>query len=214
MLDETSGSRSRATSTSFDRRGLVAALVALRTEVVFKSIAVGAIALIGTVVSVTSAPGIVGLTGAALALFMLTIAVIDRYFYAFERPQSGRVGARPLHAAAQEPEAMLSAVITAIGRAVSLALVFWAIRAGYARWRGRQGLGLGDVKLAAVAGAWLDWSMMAVAVEIATLTALVAYLLIRVVTGRPLRLDHRLPFGLFFAPAIWLTWWLGIMVAP
>ena len=36
---------------------------------------------------------------------------------------------------------------------------FFALRYGYARLRGRQGLGLGDVKLAFVAGAWLDWLM-------------------------------------------------------
>jgi leader peptidase (prepilin peptidase)/N-methyltransferase len=37
--------------------------------------------------------------------------------------------------------------------AVALPLV--ALMAGYRSWRGRDGLGLGDIKLAGTAGAWL-----------------------------------------------------------
>ncbi len=42
----------------------------------------------------------------------------------------------------------------------------------YRRLRGREGIGLGDVKLAGVAGAWLDWQSIPIAVEIAALAAL------------------------------------------
>jgi leader peptidase (prepilin peptidase)/N-methyltransferase len=96
-----------------------------------------------------------------------------------------------------------------------LALSFQVLRAGYRRLRGREGLGLGDVKLAGVAGAWLDWTMMPVAVEIAALSALVAYLLRVWIRRRPLRAAGRLPFGLFLAPAIWLSWLLQeILLSP
>ena len=47
--------------------------------------------------------------------------------------------------------------------------------AGYRRWRGRDGLGLGDVKLAAVAGSWLGLATVFAVVELAALSALGAY---------------------------------------
>ncbi|MFX8817142.1 A24 family peptidase, partial [Acinetobacter baumannii] len=54
----------------------------------------------------------------------------------------------------------LSALLIAVLRAIVVAGAFLAVRVAYARLRGRHGLGLGDVKLAAVAGAWLDWSIL------------------------------------------------------
>ena len=44
----------------------------------------------------------------------------------------------------------------------------------YEWWRGRRGLGMGDVKLAAVAGVWLDWFTIVAVIEFAALAALVA----------------------------------------
>jgi leader peptidase (prepilin peptidase) / N-methyltransferase len=49
---------------------------------------------------------------------------------------------------------MLSHLIAALVGALSLL----AIREAYAVLRGREGLGLGDVKLAAVAGAWTGFA--------------------------------------------------------
>ena len=43
--------------------------------------------------------------------------------------------------------------------------MFLTVRMVYAQVRGRQGLGLGDVKLALVAGAWLDWMMIPIAID-------------------------------------------------
>jgi leader peptidase (prepilin peptidase)/N-methyltransferase len=54
-----------------------------------------------------------------------------------------------------------------------------------------------------------------IAVEIAALAALAVYALRRSMTGRPIRATARLPFGLFFAPAIWLCWLLeATLLAP
>jgi leader peptidase (prepilin peptidase)/N-methyltransferase len=105
-----------------------------------------------------------------------------------------------------EPEAMLHGVAIVIARGTLLALIFLAIRTGYARLRGRQGLGLGDVKLAFVAGAWLDWTMIPVAIQLAAFTALSAYIVRQLVFRRSISVTNRLPFGLFFAPAIWVCW--------
>jgi leader peptidase (prepilin peptidase)/N-methyltransferase len=87
----------------------------------------------------------------------------------------------------------------------------------YRRWRGRDGLGLGDVKLAAVCGAWLDLATVAAVIELAALLAIGAYVANAALRRRPLRGTAFLPFGLFLAPAVWIGWlgetwyvnWLG-----
>jgi leader peptidase (prepilin peptidase) / N-methyltransferase len=91
-----------------------------------------------------------------------------------------------------------------------LAAGFLALRVTYHQIRGRQGIGLGDVKLAAVAGAWLEWTTIPIpiAIEIAALAALATIGTRQFARGRPLRATGRLPFGLFLAPAIWLGWLL------
>ncbi len=101
---------------------------------------------------------------------------------------------------------MLASVAFTILRGAALALVFLLIRYGYERIRGREGIGLGDIKLASVAGAWLDWLTLPIAVEIAACAALLVYLVRQFAFGRPVDATSRLPFGLFFAPTIWLCW--------
>ena len=88
-----------------------------------------------------------------------------------------------------------------------VALAFLAFRVAYRRIRGREGLGLGDIKLAAVAGAWLGWALAGLAVDIAALSALGA-VLIRALRGQRIAATTRIPFALFFGPAIWLAWLL------
>jgi leader peptidase (prepilin peptidase)/N-methyltransferase len=101
-------------------------------------------------------------------------------------------------------EALASAAL----RGAVLAVAFLGLRVLYRRIRGRDGIGLGDVKLAGVAGVWLDWWVLPVAIEIAALAALAVYAM-RFLHGRTsVRSMTKLPFGLFFAPAIWLGWLL------
>jgi leader peptidase (prepilin peptidase) / N-methyltransferase len=61
---------------------------------------------------------------------------------------------------------------------------FYLLRATYFRVRHIEGLGLGDVKLAAVAGAWLGPAALAPACLAATLTAIAALLLNAAISGR------------------------------
>jgi leader peptidase (prepilin peptidase)/N-methyltransferase len=93
-----------------------------------------------------------------------------------------------------------------LARGAAPAVVFFGVRAAYRRWRGREGIGLGDVKLAAVAGVWLDWATIPIAVDIAAVAALGAYLVIFLCFRRAVRRTTPLPFGLFLAPAVWLAW--------
>jgi leader peptidase (prepilin peptidase)/N-methyltransferase len=91
-------------------------------------------------------------------------------------------------------------------RGAVLALMFLALREIYRRWRGREGIGLGDVKLAAVAGAWLDWQTIPLAVEVAALAALATFFLAKIIRKQVVLSTSRVPFGLFLAPAIWAGW--------
>jgi leader peptidase (prepilin peptidase)/N-methyltransferase len=171
-----------------------------------------AIAAVSVYVSVICAPGAVGFFGAGLALVVLAIAVIDwRHFIIpnWLNVAGGFLGL--MHATVLEPEAVLHGVAIVIVRGTLLALIFLAIRIAYARLRGRQGLGLGDVKLAFVAGAWLDWTMIPVAIQLAAFAALSAYIVRQLVFGRSISATNRLPFGLFFAPAIWICWLLEVI---
>ena len=173
---------------------------------------VGTILVVGALavtVSLAAAHGVAGWLGAGLALVMLAIAVVDRQH--FRIPNSLNAAGLALglvHSVVLEQQDMAAALAGAVLRAAVLALAFFALRLIYARLRGRQGIGLGDVKLAAVAGSWLGWSIMPIAVEIAALSALSDYAVRRYALGRPLRSISRLPFGLYFAPAIWIGWLL------
>jgi leader peptidase (prepilin peptidase) / N-methyltransferase len=129
----------------------------------------GLVAIASIAASLGAAPGTLGVLGAALGLLMMTIAVIDWRSFIIPDPLTITGLALGLvHAAAQEAalesDAMVRAVAIAALRGAALALAFLIIRNGYARIRGRQGLGLGDVKLAGVAGAWLGWSFMPMAI--------------------------------------------------
>jgi prepilin signal peptidase PulO-like enzyme (type II secretory pathway) len=64
----------------------------------------------------------------------------------------------------------------------------------------------GDAKLAGVAGVWLDWTVLPIALEIAVLGTLTAVLVYQLIARQRLKSTTRLPFGLFLAPAIWMGW--------
>ncbi|MFG1180956.1 prepilin peptidase [Xanthobacter versatilis] len=150
-------------------------------------------------------PSIGGLLAAALVPVLAAIAVIDARHFIIPDSLNALGALLGLAAAATAPEPADGLGAAILGGA-ALAFVFLAIHLGYRALRGRDGLGLGDVKLAAVAGIWLSVTAMPVAVEIAALAGLLAYGITRLVAGRAVRVRDRLPFGLFFAPAIWIGW--------
>ncbi len=167
----------------------------------------GTVAVVAVAASIAVAPGLQGVLGAGLALLMLAVALVDaRRFIIPNELTAAALGLGFVHAALQEPEGILQALALAALRGVVLALLFLALRELYWRLRGRDGLGLGDVKFAAVAGVWLDWPAMPVAIEIAALAALALYVLGHVLGRRRIQATTRLPFGLFLAPAVWLAW--------
>ena len=169
-----------------------------------------AFALCGAAASLASvygAPGSAGLSGTLLAIVMGAIAYRDAHDFIIPDELSAAAFSLGLVAAwfGAEQDG-LWAVTAALIRGAILASAFLTLRVAYHRLRGRHGLGLGDVKLAGVAGVWLDWTMLPVAIEIAALAALTAVLFEQLIRRQRLKRTTRLPFGLFFAPAIWIGW--------
>ncbi len=154
-------------------------------------------------------PNAQGAIGGGLAVLMIAIAVVDaRRFIIPDELTGAALVLGFLHAAIQASDLVMEALASAALRGAVLAFAFLSLRVLFRRIRGREGIGLGDVKLAGVAGVWLDWSMAPVAIEIAALAALAAYAMRLLSKGRSVRSTSRMPFGLFFAPAIWIGWLL------
>ena len=160
--------------------------------------------------SFAAAPGWLGVAGAALAVVTVAIAVVDRRRLIIPDQLNMLAFLIGLGAAAlMRHAAPGAAVLNALLRASVMFAAFFAFRAGYRQLRGREGMGLGDVKLAAVAGAWLNWTDLPIAIDIAALSAL-AWVLLGGAKGKERSLTEKLPFGLFFAPAIWICWLLAV----
>lgn len=163
--------------------------------------------------SIWMVAGAGGFLGAGLALLMLGIAVADyRYLIIPNELSAAALVLALINAAIAEPTSSIESVAVAALRGFITMLLFLAIRTIYGLLRRREGLGLGDVKLAFVAGAWLDWAMIPVAIEIAALAALTGYVLRHMIGKRPVSSTSRLPFGLFFAPSIWVSWLLANVI--
>jgi leader peptidase (prepilin peptidase)/N-methyltransferase len=80
------------------------------------------------------------------------------------------------------------------------------VRWSYAWLRGREGLGLGDVKLAAGIGAWLPLDSIPLCFALAAGAGLVCVLLIRV-RGGSVDAALKIPLGAFLCPALWLVFY-------
>lgn len=174
------------------------------------AIATGVAAAASVAASLIVLPDMRGAAGAGLALLMVAIAAIDaRRFIIPDELSAGALALGLGHAALQADDSIVAALGFAALRGAALGLAFWSLRLLYRRMRGQEGLGLGDVKLACVAGVWLDWPAIPVAIEIAALSAIAVCVVRYFRDGRSFRATTKLPFGLFFAPAIWLAWLLG-----
>lgn len=101
-----------------------------------------------------------------------------------------------------------------IGAAVA-GSAFYLIRSSYRRFRGFEGLGMGDVKLAAAAGAWVGLEALPIVLLMAT-GAAVSAVAVRYVIGAKEGITRTtaIPFGAFLAPSLWLIWFYRAVVAP
>ena len=96
-------------------------------------------------------------------------------------------------------------IITALIGAGAGYLVFTLTGWLFLRLRGREGLGQGDSKLFAAAGAWLGWTGLPLVALVASGTGL-AFMLLRQVAGRGAGEPDRITFGPFLSLGFWMVW--------
>jgi leader peptidase (prepilin peptidase)/N-methyltransferase len=101
----------------------------------------------------------------------------------------------------KQPPEFTDRLIAAIGGYALFAGLAW----GYRRFRHRDGLGMGDAKLIASAGAWVGVAALPSVILIGASCALVWALAARK------RMDQRIPFGPFLALGFWLVWRFGAL---
>jgi leader peptidase (prepilin peptidase) / N-methyltransferase len=163
------------------------------------------------IVSVLMLPWPAAVASAALGALMIAGADVDaRTLLLPDVVTWGAVGGGIIAAAALDPDdpwlAIAAAIARAAGTALALALLQWC----YARLRTREGLGFGDVKLAAAVGAWLPLKMIPLCFGLASGGALVAVMLARL-RGETVDASTRVPFGAFLCPALWLLFYCGTL---
>ena len=104
-----------------------------------------------------------------------------------------------------EPE-----TLTAHAAAAALGyLLFRGVAWAYRRLRGRDGLGEGDAKLMAAAGAWVGVTALSGVLLGGALLTLAVALVDAVRRGEGVRATTRLPFGPGLCAALWIVWLLA-----
>jgi leader peptidase (prepilin peptidase) / N-methyltransferase len=145
------------------------------------------------------------LLSSVLALTLATLSAIDLHAYRLPDALTLPLTALGLAATPLVMEASLwwQAASALLGFAVLAGVAF-----AYAKLRGRPGLGLGDAKLLAAAGAWLGMQALPSVLLLACGSALLG-LLIRGWRAGSLSATSRVPFGPFLAFGTWLVWLYG-----
>jgi leader peptidase (prepilin peptidase) / N-methyltransferase len=169
-------------------------------------------ALIAAVSFVVLSP-LPALVSCVLGWTMLTIAVFDARAFIVPDVLSlpaipAGLLAAPLLDGARAPSVV---VLEHTAAAVLGAAALYAIRQLYLVLRGREGLGLGDVKLAGVAGAWCGIEGFGYVLLLACVLAIATVLIVHLREGRALQGSARVAFGVFLAPSIWLVWCLSAL---
>lgn len=152
---------------------------------------------------VSASPAAAGV-GAVLGWGLVLLACVD--VLAFRLPNLVTLPLVPaglawgLHGG--EPP-MADRLIGAAAGWLVLTVVGWI----FARLRGREGLGAGDAKLLAAAGAWLGWRALPSVVLIGCAAGFVWVALAVPLRGKQ-ALSEPLPFGLPLCLGIWVVWLL------
>ena len=156
-------------------------------------------------VSVSIAAGATAATGALLGWVLLTLALID--LRSFRLPDAGTLPllvAGLVMAQLQHPDTVW---LYAVGAAVGF-ISLYGLAVAYRRIRGVEGLGLGDAKMLAAAGAWVGPAGLPWVLVLASLLGLaLAVVLHRGESGTLMRMA--VPFGPGLAAGFWLTWLCG-----
>jgi leader peptidase (prepilin peptidase)/N-methyltransferase len=145
------------------------------------------------------------LAATLLGLLMVAGAEVDaRTFLLPDTVTVGTLVTGILCAAALDPVAPALSASGAAARAIGTAAALLLVRSLYARLRNREGIGFGDVKLAAGIGAWLPLEAIPACFALAAGAGLTAVLLAHL-RGARIEASTRIPFGACLCPALWLV---------
>jgi leader peptidase (prepilin peptidase)/N-methyltransferase len=147
------------------------------------------------------------LRGAGMAIFcwmLFGLALMDAETFllpnAFTVPG---IGLGLLYSGLISADGVVHGMLSSLLGAAAIGGFLWLISLLYQLIRRRSGMGLGDVKLGAMLGAWMGWQMGAVALFIGILGGAVAGVVVamrhRQESGLLRTGDRRLPFGTFLA---------------
>ncbi len=176
-------------------------------KVYWQSFAAALIATIFSFGALTTIPAIFSTLLAGLAIWIamvdldqliipdlanIAIAVLGLALLGFETPAS----------------ALLEETSHALLRAVVAGGLLLLIRFSFEHFAGKEGLGLGDVKLMAVGALWLSWISLPYALVMAAFAAIMVIVLRGIRQRAWLDRTTEIPFGAFLAPAIWAAFFL------
>jgi leader peptidase (prepilin peptidase) / N-methyltransferase len=156
-----------------------------------------------TILSFLWLPVVPATASVLLGLLMIAGAQVDARTYLLPNAvtwggiASGILAAPALDSLSPWWSSAGTAIVRATATAVALLLLRWC----YTWLRAREGLGLGDVKLAAAVGAWLPAASIPLCFALATCSALVVVALARI-RGERVDSTAKLPFGAFLCPAL------------
>ena len=145
-------------------------------------------------------PGLGGFAGALLGWCLVALIALDvAHFWLPDRLTLPLLGLGLLLGPSPLPDRLLAAAVAG-GSFLLLALLYRAVR-------GREGLGMGDVKLAAALGSWLSLAMLP---PLLLLSATLGLALVAVgfFRGRRISAETRIPFGACLAAAAFPLWLL------
>lgn len=151
------------------------------------------------------APGPAGLAGALFGWLLMALALLDlEHFWLPDRLTVTLAGLGIVCAVIGLSPPLAERLVGGAAGYAGLAMIGWS----YRRVRGRIGLGQGDPKLLGAIGLWLGWRALPLVLLGASLVGL-AYALARLLGGRRLAADDRLPLGTLLAAASWGCWCAG-----
>jgi leader peptidase (prepilin peptidase) / N-methyltransferase len=137
------------------------------------------------------------ITYPGLALLLMLRAIVPDPWILAHTPKLFGLGAAPAWA--------LSLLASALGALVGGGTL-WLVREGYYRLRHVEGMGLGDVKMMLMVGAFLGWQLTLLTIFVGSLLgSLVGVLLI--VRGGNMKMQ--IPFGVFLGPAAIIALLIG-----
>lgn len=158
-------------------------------------------------VSVVSLPGPVAIASIVLGVLMLAGADVDARTYLLPNVITwGATICGVIAAWFLDKSSPWLATSDAILRATCAAGLLALLRWIYGNIRHREGLGLGDVKLAAAVGAWLPLDVIPLCFGLATGGAMLV-ILWGFLRGKRVERTMKIPLGTFLCPALWFSFY-------